>query len=72
MHITAHQAAYKAGILHRDISAGNIMIVAGHPDISYGMLIDWDHSKMVKPITGARQHTRTVSSLPTAVHLWRS
>ena len=72
MHVTAHEAAHKAGVLHRDISAGNIMIVEGHPDISYGMLIDWDHSKMVEPVTGARQHARTVSNLPKAVRLWRS
>jgi RIO-like serine/threonine protein kinase len=58
---TAHTAAYeKAHILHRDISAGNIMIT----DNGSGMLIDWDLSKKVikdaeeKP----RQHSRTVRS----------
>jgi serine/threonine protein kinase len=73
MHVTAHEAAHKAGVLHRDISAGNIMIVdEGNPNIEHGMLIDWDHSKMVEPVTGARQHARAVSNLPKAVCLWRS
>jgi thiamine kinase-like enzyme len=40
----AHEDAYnKAGVLHRDISVGNIMITKGH-----GILIDWDLSKWVK------------------------
>jgi serine/threonine protein kinase len=36
--------AYNAGILHRDISAGNIIIYNGG-----GLLIDWDLSKLLVP-----------------------
>ena len=64
-HISAHEAAYKAGVLHRDISAGNIMIVdKGEPNITGGILIDWDLCKIVNPEdkrTSARQFRRTVS-----------
>lgn len=57
----AHKDAYnKAGVLHRDISVGNIMITKGH-----GILIDWDLSKQVKQDPSAddkvKQPTRTVS-----------
>ncbi|KAI5115959.1 hypothetical protein M0805_002678 [Coniferiporia weirii] len=41
--IEAHGKAYEAGILHRDISIGNIMITHD----GRGMLIDWD---LAKPI----------------------
>ncbi|KAF8801966.1 hypothetical protein BYT27DRAFT_7050682, partial [Phlegmacium glaucopus] len=37
------QQAYKAGILHRDLSAGNIMIVKDKDTKEWrGVLIDWD------------------------------
>ncbi|KAF8799982.1 hypothetical protein BYT27DRAFT_7175910 [Phlegmacium glaucopus] len=37
------QQAYKAGILHRDLSAGNIMIVKDKETQEWrGILIDWD------------------------------
>ena len=56
----AHSEAYeKAGILHRDISVGNIMLYKGG-----GFLIDWDLSKFTKLIgTEARQAERSVCSL---------
>ncbi|KAH9484020.1 hypothetical protein JR316_0003499 [Psilocybe cubensis] len=39
----AAQQAYKAGVLHRDISAGNVMIVRNHETGEWkGILIDWD------------------------------
>ena len=75
-HVTAHKLAYDASVLHRDISAGNIMIVdddEAKSDIRYGMLIDWDLSKMVDAMgttSMARQHTRTVSNMHNAVRLW--
>ncbi|KAI9444396.1 hypothetical protein F5148DRAFT_963279, partial [Russula earlei] len=50
----AHMDAYdKAKILHRDVSAGNILIA---PDRS-GLLIDWDMSKRMD-VTQQRQHSR--------------
>jgi RIO-like serine/threonine protein kinase len=55
----AHTAAYnKARILHRDVSAGNILIT----DQGGGILIDWDLSKKVKEYADPkpRQHSRTV------------
>ena len=56
--MTAHTAAYeRARILHRDISAGNILIT----DSGSGMLIDWDLSKEIKDDDETpRQHSRTV------------
>ncbi|GJJ09168.1 hypothetical protein Clacol_003390 [Clathrus columnatus] len=52
--IKAHRAAYfDAGILHRDISSGNIMIYNNG-----GLLIDWDMSKNTQD-KGARQTERT-------------
>jgi serine/threonine protein kinase len=73
-HITAHQQAYDhAGVLHRDISAGNILIVdEAKSTIEFGMLIDWDLSKMVGQggtTSTARQHTRTVSNVHNAACL---
>jgi serine/threonine protein kinase len=59
MVVTAHTAAYeKAQILHRDVSAGNILIA----DDGSGLLIDWDLSKKVIPDvdTKPRRHSRTV------------
>src|SRR5580693_197572 len=55
----AHTAAYdKTRILHRDVSAGNILIT----DNGGGILIDWDLSKKVKEYVDPkpRQHSRTV------------
>ncbi|KAH8977385.1 hypothetical protein EDB86DRAFT_2817875 [Lactarius hatsudake] len=57
--ITAHTGAYeRVGILHRDVSAGNILIT----EDGSGILIDWDLSKkVVKGGSGTqRQHSRTV------------
>ncbi|KAI0247320.1 kinase-like domain-containing protein, partial [Lactifluus subvellereus] len=56
--IVAHTAAYnKTRILHRDISAGNILIT----DKGTGILIDWDLSKKVKEVGDSkpRRHSRT-------------
>ncbi|KAG1858275.1 hypothetical protein C8R48DRAFT_573667, partial [Suillus tomentosus] len=52
--LLAHKDAYeKAGILHRDLSIGNIVIFRGK-----GILIDWDLAKSVST-KGPRQSTRT-------------
>ncbi|KAH9486067.1 hypothetical protein JR316_0000131 [Psilocybe cubensis] len=41
--VDAAQAAFKAGVLHRDLSAGNIMIVQNPNTKEWrGILIDWD------------------------------
>jgi hypothetical protein len=56
---SAHMDAYNAGILHRDFSAGNIVI-----DIyGKGWLIDWDLSKPVSLESETpRRATRTVGA----------
>ncbi|KAG2108560.1 hypothetical protein BD769DRAFT_1306910, partial [Suillus cothurnatus] len=52
--LLAHKDAYeKAGILHRDLSIGNIVIFRGK-----GILIDWDLAKSIST-KGPRQSTRT-------------
>ncbi|EJF57404.1 hypothetical protein DICSQDRAFT_174046, partial [Dichomitus squalens LYAD-421 SS1] len=45
--ITAHAEAYKAGIIHRDISAGNILMYKGKKGQWLGLLNDWELSKKV-------------------------
>src|SRR6266478_5029459 len=63
---SAHQQAHdQAQILHRDISAGNIMI----SDTGEGLLIDWDSAKHLDDIEkGGSQPERTVrrTHCPTA------
>ncbi|KAH9008067.1 hypothetical protein EDB84DRAFT_1572373 [Lactarius hengduanensis] len=61
--LIAHRDAYeKCGVLHRDISANNILLTEC-PRFEGGLLIDWDLCKMVDPgdpmAGGARQSTRT-------------
>lgn len=70
-HITAHQCALRAGILHRDLSPGNIMIMENEEEnISDGILIDWDLSKFINTQDEARQHTRTVSRVSEPLYLF--
>ena len=53
----------KAGLLHRDVSANNIVI----REDGRGMLIDWDMCRPVAEIrSGASQPTRSVSLRMTA------
>ncbi|KAI0641693.1 hypothetical protein C8Q79DRAFT_287183 [Trametes meyenii] len=69
--VVAHQDAFKAGIVHRDVSGGNILI---YPKVAYdidtneagmnwsGLLADWELSKPVVEKGGlhrARQPERT-------------
>ncbi|KAJ8703439.1 hypothetical protein PTI98_002061 [Pleurotus ostreatus] len=50
----AHQLAYdELHILHRDISAGNILISTDKPD--RGILIDWDHCIFMDNLTEDRK-----------------
>ncbi|THU98085.1 hypothetical protein K435DRAFT_721142 [Dendrothele bispora CBS 962.96] len=52
----AHTDAYtKAGLLHRDVSAGNILITEDRR----GLLGDWELSKLVADLSTARQPQRT-------------
>ncbi|KAI0754495.1 hypothetical protein C8Q80DRAFT_1341464 [Daedaleopsis nitida] len=47
--LEAHAAAYAAGLIHRDISAGNILIYYNDADGTVeGVLADWELSKKVK------------------------
>ena len=69
---SAHLGAYKKGIIHRDISAGNVLIfveefVDEHgkfKTVRNGMLTDWELSKHVDDDDGPRQPDRTVSGTP--------
>lgn len=62
----AHRDAWeKAGILHRDISIGNILIDAtSEPAAPRGLLADWDLSKHRDELDGAPTQPggRSVSS----------
>ena len=65
--MTAHTEAYdRTQILHRDVSAGNILIT----DEGSGILIDWDLSKKVVRDGSAkqRQHSRTVRHHVDSIH----
>ncbi|KAJ8703511.1 hypothetical protein PTI98_002129 [Pleurotus ostreatus] len=70
----AHQQAYKLGILHRDISAGNILMTL-QPENRRGFLIDWDHciflNDALKERTGTRVH-RTGTWQFMSAHLTRN
>ena len=61
---TAHEEAYDAGIIHRDISAGNILLYMHDDGEWYGLLNDWELSKRVDSLDlEGRQPDRTVSAL---------
>jgi hypothetical protein len=54
----AHESAYKCGILHRDISPGNVLITSDNK-FDGGLLIDWDlckdiNSQLDRPCRAAR------------------
>ena len=69
--ILAHQGAFNAGYIHRDISSGNVLLYENDQGIWCGMLTDWELSKKIgqfKP----RQIERTVrfaSKRPLLLHL---
>jgi serine/threonine protein kinase len=57
----AHESAYKCGILHRDISPGNILITSDNK-FDGGLLIDWDLCKdMNSQVDGPRRAACIVS-----------
>ncbi|PIL33435.1 hypothetical protein GSI_04057 [Ganoderma sinense ZZ0214-1] len=58
--LLAHEEAYDAGIIHRDISAGNILLCMQDDGEWYGLLNDWELSKKVDSLDSeARQPDRT-------------
>ncbi|KAK0470341.1 uncharacterized protein EV420DRAFT_108287 [Desarmillaria tabescens] len=55
----AYQKAYElAGILHRDISVGNIMMTLNR-EYRRGLFIDWDHCVLVDRVCGSSRISRT-------------
>ena len=62
MHLLAHRDAwYMAGVLHRDISVNNIMILELEDSDIVGMLCDWDLCKYKEQMgTGKRTPDRVV------------
>ncbi|KAI0710954.1 hypothetical protein C8Q76DRAFT_624510, partial [Earliella scabrosa] len=46
--LKAHRAAYRAGIIHRDISAGNILLYPDSQGTMCGLLNDWELAKNIK------------------------
>lgn len=67
---SAHSQAYEHGIIHRDISAGNILLYKPHADGDWqGLLNDWELSKQFAQQTEkGRQPDRTVC-IETSRHL---
>ena len=60
--ISALQQAYNVGILHCDLSAGNIMIVKDKETKEWrGLLIDWDMSILWEKHEGKARKGQTVS-----------
>ena len=58
-------ACHWAGILHRDISIGNILI---NPVNRTGILIDWDLSRLISELgDGPMEPDRTVRALPVLI-----
>ena len=61
MSTIAHAQAYRAGIIHRDISAGNILLYKQDDGDWYGLLNDWELSKQTNATAPeGRQPDRTV------------
>lgn len=52
---------YNKGVLHRDISIGNILLNASPTDGNAGILIDLDHAVVVEEYKPLIEDTRTVS-----------
>jgi len=58
--LSAAQQAYSVGIMHRDLSAGNIMIVKDKETKEWrGLLIDWDMCRLWRAQGGEARRGRT-------------
>ncbi|PIL33440.1 hypothetical protein GSI_04062 [Ganoderma sinense ZZ0214-1] len=58
--IQAHERAYRAGIIHRDISSGNLLLYQRDDGFWYGLLNDWELCKKMEPSSvKGRQPDRT-------------
>ncbi|KAI1781740.1 hypothetical protein LXA43DRAFT_1078194 [Ganoderma leucocontextum] len=69
--VIAHKEACKAGYIHRDISAGNILLYPNAAGAWTGLLNDWELSKVFedgKTKEGNRQFDRTGAWQFTSVH----
>ncbi|KAI0696665.1 hypothetical protein C8T65DRAFT_663374 [Cerioporus squamosus] len=55
--IVAHGQAYRKGVIHRDVSAGNVLIYLVQERV--GILTDWELSKRTNAPDTARQPDRT-------------
>ncbi|PBK67855.1 hypothetical protein ARMSODRAFT_1085875 [Armillaria solidipes] len=65
----AHQKAYAlAGLLHRDISVGNIMMTLDRKN-RRGILIDWDHCVLVSRVRQSSRISRTGTWQFVSAHL---
>lgn len=62
MTIVAHKQAWvKAGVLHRDISVGNVLIIDDEEKGYWGILNDWDMCKFEEELDkGPSQQARSV------------
>ena len=65
----AHGQAYKKGVIHRDVSAGNVLIHIKEKVVNgelvqkrVGLLMDWELSKRINASATPRQPDRTVST----------
>jgi RIO-like serine/threonine protein kinase len=67
MNAAHKEALEKAGILHRDISVGNILITVD----GRGLLIDWDLCKRVKDLVNGGASERSVRSFFADVYMCR-
>ena len=59
----AHAGAYKAGIIHRDISASNLLICKDDDGKLYGLLNDWELAASVGDGSPENPHPRCAVSL---------
>ena len=65
IYILGHWIAEKAGVLHRDVSLGNILI-ADNPlgNLFRGFLHDFDYSSMVEFISGVIEEIKKDPDVP--------